>query len=205
MDDLVRNSPEILILLVRGYTKQQMVQICGDILRFCIKHEPMLYLILFSPLVWQFFNFAKAEEYEKSSDAFKTFKVMLTRNNTEHKTHVAKFLKEHFKQFFIRFRELLTNDEYHIKRQALRLLSEVLQARENFHVMVKFISQPENLELMVMHLCQSETAKKKGIKSEAFHVFKFFVANPRKPQCIVDILSKHKKLLLTTLEDMDRG
>jgi len=51
IDDYIRENPEILILLIRGYTKEEMIQTYGDILRFCIKHSSMLYLILFSPLV----------------------------------------------------------------------------------------------------------------------------------------------------------
>uniref|UniRef100_A0A6V3RZG8 Calcium-binding protein 39 n=1 Tax=Lotharella globosa TaxID=91324 RepID=A0A6V3RZG8_9EUKA len=203
VDDYMRASPELLILLIRGYTKADMVQTFGDILRACIKHEAMLYLILFSPMVWQFFNFVTAEEYEKSADAFKTFKAMLTRAVSTHKKHVAKFLKEHFKQFFTQFRRLLTDERYHVKRQSLRLLSEVLQARENFSVMVKFISQPSNLELMISHLCQTDN-QKKGIKSESFHVFKFFVANPKKPKEIVAVLVTHKEKLLKTLTAMTR-
>mmetsp|Transcript_4452 Transcript_4452/g.8114 ORF Transcript_4452/g.8114 Transcript_4452/m.8114 type:complete len:329 (-) Transcript_4452:118-1104(-) len=203
IDDYIRENPEILILLIRGYTKEEMIQTYGDILRFCIKHSSMLYLILFSPLVWQFFQFVTADAYEKSSDAFKTFKMMLTRSNPTHKKHVSKFLKENFKMFFSKFRILLTDDRYHVKRQSLRLLSEVLQARENFKTMVAFISDEQNLELMIKHLCQTEV-QKKGIKSEAFHVFKFFVANPRKPRFIVECLTKHKARLIDTLKAMEK-
>eukprot|EP00466_Bigelowiella_natans_P005421 jgi/Bigna1/88693/estExt_fgenesh1_pg.C_360114 len=204
MDDYIRANPEILILLVRGYTKDDsMVQTYGDILRFSIKHEAMFYMILFSPLSWQFFNFVTAEEYAKSADAFKTFKIMLTRNNGYHRKHVAGFLKKNFTKFFGKFRELLTDDRYHVKRQALRLLSDVLQAKANFSIMVKYISQPSNLELMIKHLCQNDN-QKKGIKSEAFHVFKFFVANPRKPECIVEVLAKNKTKLISTLEEMEK-
>jgi len=123
VDNHFRMNPELLILLVRGYTKKDMVQTYGDILRFCIKHEAMLYLILFSSLVWQFFKFVTADEYEKCSDAFKTFKTILTRNNPNHKKHVAKFLKTNFDEFFRRFTALLEDDRYHVKRQSLRVSS----------------------------------------------------------------------------------
>ncbi len=201
MDDYVRDNPEILILLVRGYTKRVMVQTYGDILRYCIKHAPMQYLLLFSPLVWQFFQFVVAEEYEISADAFKTFKAILTRNEKAHKKNVAKFLKQNFDRFFASYRELLQSDQYHVKRQGLKLLSEILQERKNFSSMVKFIAQPVNLRLMIQHISVSES-REKGIKTEAFHAFKFFVANPNKPQPIIDELVKNRSKLLKTLEAM---
>jgi calcium binding protein 39 len=39
----------------------------------------------------------------------------------------------------------------------------------------------------------------KIIQFEAFHVFKVFVANPKKPQQIIDILAKNKSKLITFL------
>jgi len=41
----------------------------------------------------------------------------------------------------------------------------------------------------------------KNIQFEAFHVFKVFVANPKKPQPVLDILVKNKQLLITYLTD----
>jgi hypothetical protein len=41
--------------------------------------------------------------------------------------------------------------------------------------------------------------KYKIIQFESFHVFKVFVANPKKPQQIIDILIKNKKKLITFL------
>jgi len=44
--------------------------------------------------------------------------------------------------------------------------------------------------------------KAKGIRFEAFHVFKFYVANPNKPQHIVDLLLKNRDPLLGALDHM---
>ncbi len=61
--------------------------------------------------------------------------------------------------------------------------------------MTKYISDPENLKLM-MNLLRH---KSRNIQFEAFHVFKVFVANPNKPRAIIDILQKNKERLITFL------
>lgn len=69
--------------------------------------------------------------------------------------------------------------------------------------MTRYISEPSNLKLM-MNLLRD---KSKNIQFEAFHVFKVFVANPNKPQPILDILLKNKQRLIPFLANFqkDRG
>jgi calcium binding protein 39 len=59
------------------------------------------------------------------------------------------------------------------KRQSLKLLGELLLDRTNYAIMTKFISNPENLKLM-MNLLRE---KSRNIQFEAFHVFKVFNTN----------------------------
>lgn len=61
---------------------------------------------------------------------------------------------------------------------------------------MRFISSKHNLRQM-MHLLID---KSKNIQFEAFHVFKVFVANPRKPPEIVIDLCRNQKRLVTYLE-----
>jgi calcium binding protein 39 len=77
------------------------------------------------------------------------------------------------------------------KRQSLKLLGELLLDRANFNIMTRYISDKENLKLM-MNLLR---ATSKNIQYEAFHVFKVFVANPNKPEPILKILQKNKDKL----------
>jgi calcium binding protein 39 len=67
--------------------------------------------------------------------------------------------------------------------------------RANFNVMTKYISNPDNLKLM-MNLLRD---KSRNIQFEAFHVFKVFVANPNKNRPISDILRKNRDKLITFL------
>jgi len=63
--------------------------------------------------------------------------------------------------------------------------------------MTRYISQRSNLKLMMNLLSDSS----RTIQFEAFHVFKVFVANPNKPQAILEILVKNKSTLRSFLRD----
>ena len=67
--------------------------------------------------------------------------------------------------------------------------------------MLKYISVPQHLDLILGNM-STQDGRQKGIQFESFHVFKFFVANPRKPPQIVDFLCVHKTSMLETLRFM---
>ena len=64
-----------------------------------------------------------------------------------------------------------------------------------FQVMTRYISNPDNLKLMMNMLKE----KSRNIQFEAFHVFKVFVANPNKPKPILDILLRNQEKLVEFL------
>ena len=84
-----------------------------------------------------------------------------------------------------------------------QLLGELLLDRTNFNVMTRYISDVNNLKLMMTLLRD----KSKNIQYEAFHVFKVFVANPNKPASVLDILLKNQSRLITFLSSFqnDKG
>jgi len=126
-----------------------------------------------------------------SSEAFGTFKEIILK----HKNVSAEFLEKNYDQVFSSYTKLLTSENYVVRRQSLKLLGELLLDRANFNIMTKYISDVENLKLMMNLLIE----KSKSIQFEAFHVFKVFVANPHKPVPIMNILIKNKKGLLQFL------
>ena len=67
--------------------------------------------------------------------------------------------------------------------------------RDNFKIMTRYISESENLKLM-MNLLRDNS---RNIQFEAFHVFKVFVANPNKAKPILDILYKNQDKLVNFL------
>lgn len=99
-----------------------------------------------------------------------------------------------------------------------QLLGELLLNRANVQIMMRYVADVNNLMLMMNLLKDSS----RSIQYEAFHVFKVlgvevidtphilkqvFVANPKKPKTIINILAVNKEKLVKYLSDFhtDRG
>uniref|UniRef100_A0A6Q2Y5P8 Calcium binding protein 39-like n=1 Tax=Esox lucius TaxID=8010 RepID=A0A6Q2Y5P8_ESOLU len=165
---------EVLFVLQKGYETPVSALNCGIMLRECIRHEPLAKVVLHSEHFHDFFGYVEMETFDIASDAFATFKDLLTR----HKVLVAEYLEQNYDS----------------------LLGELLLDRHNFTVMTRYISKPENLKLM-MNLLRD---KSPNIQFEAFHVFKVFVANPNKTQPIIDILLKNQTKLIDFLSNFQK-
>ncbi|KAM4905705.1 calcium-binding protein 39-like isoform X2 [Ammospiza nelsoni] len=172
--EYISAHPHILFMLLKGYESPNIALRCGIMLRECIRHEPLAKIILFSEQFRDFFKYVEMSTFDIASDAFATFKDLLTR----HKLLVAEFLEQNYDV----------------------LLGELILDRHNFAIMTKYISKPENLKLM-MNLLRD---KSPNIQFEAFHVFKVFVASPNKTQPIVEILLKNQPKLIEFLSNFQK-
>jgi len=184
--------PEILDHLMDGYEGSETALNCGLMLRECIRHESLASILLNSQRFYSFFDYVEVANFDVASDAFATFKELLS----VHKQLAAEFLDANYDQVFGKYTELLNSKNYVTKRQSLKLLGELLLDRANFNIMTRYISNSSNMKLM-MNLLREQS---KSIQFEAFHVFKVFVANPNKPKPVMDILLKNKSRLVTFLE-----
>jgi len=189
--EYICTTPEILVTLCKGYEHQEIALNCGTMLRECIRFEALAKIVLYSPHFYDFFKYVEVSTFDIASDAFATFKELLTR----HKMLAADFLEANYDQVFVPYEQLLHSDNYVTRRQSLKLLGELLLDRHNFTVMTKYISSPDNLKLMMNMLKE----KARNIQFEAFHVFKVFVANPNKPKPILDILLRNQDKLIDFL------
>jgi len=191
--DYLSNKPEsdILFSLLNGYENQDIALHCGLMLRECLRYESLARIILNNSRFFDFFNYVEMSTFDISSDAFSTFKDTLTK----HKAIVAEFLDQNYDRFFDYYQRLLNSENYVTKRQALKLLGELLLDRHNFTVMTRYISNEKNLKLMMNMLRE----KSKNIQFEAFHVFKVFVANPNKQDAIRSILLRNQDKLVEFL------
>jgi len=189
--EYIEGSDAVLFALLRGYENPEISLHCGMILRECIRYEMLARRLLFSAEFYLLFGYVEMSTFDIASDAFTTFKDLLTR----HKLLSAEFLDNSYDKVFTHYRKLLDSENYVTKRQSLKLLGELLLDRHNFSVMTKYISNSDNLKLM-MNLLKD---KSRNIQFEAFHVFKVFVANPNKAQPIQDILLKNKDRLVEFL------
>uniref|UniRef100_A0A646QHY7 Mo25 n=2 Tax=Scolopendridae TaxID=41363 RepID=A0A646QHY7_9MYRI len=189
--EYICTKPEILFTLMRGYETQEIALNCGTMLRECARYEALAKIMLYSDDFYNFFKYVEVSTFDIASDAFSTFKELLTK----HKVLCAEFLEANYDKVFNHYQGLLNSENYVTRRQSLKLLGELLLDRHNFTVMTRYISNPDNLKLMMNMLKE----KSRNIQFEAFHVFKVFVANPNKPKPILDILLRNREKLVDFL------
>lgn len=191
--EYVLEHQDVLSALFDGYDDPEVALPCGRMFRECVRDESIARLVLESTLFDELFDKLDVPSFEVASDAFSTFKDLLTR----HKALVAGFLSANYDAFFAAYGKILVSPNYVTRRQSLRLLGELLLDRSNVKVMVQYVADPANLVLM-MNLLKDPS---RSIQFEAFHVFKVFVANPNKTPPIVEILANNRDKLLKYLSD----
>uniref|UniRef100_A0A182TAA3 Mo25-like protein n=1 Tax=Anopheles maculatus TaxID=74869 RepID=A0A182TAA3_9DIPT len=184
-------KPEILLTLMAGYEHREIALNSGKMLRECARYKPLVKIMLHTDEFYNFFRYVQVYTFDVASDAFYTFKELLT----QHHMLCATFLEQNYDKVFGHYEQLLNSENYMTRRQSLKLLGEILLEPHNFTVMMKYITNPANLKL-IMNLLKD---KSRNIQFEAFHVFKAFVANPDKPKPIVVILQRNQEKLVDFL------
>eukprot|EP01018_Ginkgo_biloba_P025962 Gb_11217 [translate_table: standard] len=192
--EYIENHTELLDFLVSCYENKDTALNCGTMLRECAKYPVLAKYMLESASFELFFKYVELPNFDIASDAFATFKELLTK----HETVVSEYLIANYIQFFGLYEKFLTSKNYVTRRQSLKLLSEFLLERPNATIMVQYISEAQNLKMMMMLLKDPS----KNIQSSAFHIFKVFVANPNKPPAISSLLLKNREKLLKYLENL---
>lgn len=212
---VVYQRPEVLVALCRGYEQKESAMPCGMVLREALKYESVAATILYDQsgpgeraakidqidfdakqsgegVLWQFFSWIDNGAFEVSTDAFTTFRELLTK----HKQLVAHYLSINFDLFFQKYNAILIqSSSYVTKRQSIKLLGEILLDRANYNVMTEYVARGEHLKLC-MNLLKDD---RKMVQYEGFHVFKVFVANPKKSPAVERILVNNRDRLLNFL------
>jgi len=191
--EYLSSKPDVIFATLKGYESEEVALNTSMILKEMLRHEPLAKILLYSDQFYQFNHYIENATFSVSCDAFANLKETLTR----HKPMVAEYLERNYDRFFASYTALVLSKNYVTKRQSLKLLGEILLDRANFNVMTKYIANEANLKMMMNMLRD----KSKNIQFEAFHVFKVFVANPKKPPQIETILRRNKDKLLVFLKD----
>ncbi|CAL4907320.1 unnamed protein product [Urochloa decumbens] len=192
--DYLEANKDLLDILMSGYDNMEIAIHYSTILRDCIRHQVAARYVLDSEHMKKFFDYIQLPDFNIASDAFRTFKELLTR----HKSSAAEFFSRNYDWFFSEFNsKLLSSPNYIIRRQATQLLGDILLDRSNIPVMICYVSSKDNL-IILMNLLREQS---KAIQLDAFHVFKLFAANQDKPPEIVSILSANKSKLIRFLAD----
>ncbi|TKR71760.1 hypothetical protein L596_019306 [Steinernema carpocapsae] len=179
-----------LVDIMKGYAREDIAVLCGQMLRECIHYEALAKKLLCSEDFYDLFRYAEDTHFDIAADALSTLRVLLTK----HKKMVCEFLHNN-KDFFTSYERLLSSESYIARRQSVKLLGEILLDHHNFTVMKQYIEKPDNLKI-AMNLLR----KKDSIAFEAFHVFKVFVANSDRPPQIDHILRCNKERLVKFLD-----
>ncbi|CAH9130771.1 unnamed protein product [Cuscuta epithymum] len=192
--DYLEANIDLMDILVAGYDNADMALHYGSMLRECIRHQSVAKHVLESEHMKRFFDYIQFPNFDIAADAAATFKELLTR----HKSTVAEFLSKNYDWFFAEYNsKLLESANYITRRQAVKLLGDMLLDRSNSAVMTRYVSSRDNLRILMNLLRESS----KSIQIEAFHVFKLFAANQNKPPDIVGILVANKSKLLRLFSD----
>lgn len=187
--DYLEANKDLMDILISGYDDMDIALHYGGMLRECIRHQSIARYVLESEHMKKFFDYIQLPNFDISSDATATFKELLTR----HKSTVADFLSKNYDWFFAEFNSrLLSSENYVTRRQAIKLLGDLLLDRSNAATMMRYVSSKDNL-MILMNLLREPS---KNIQIEAFHVFKLFAANQNKPPEIVSILVTNRSKFL---------
>ncbi|KAJ7520692.1 hypothetical protein O6H91_19G017400 [Diphasiastrum complanatum] len=177
--DYLEANKDLLDILIAGYENTDIALHYGAMFRECIRHQSIARYVLESGSVRKFFTYIELPNFDVASDASATFKELLTR----HKSTVADFLTKNYDWFFQEYNcKLLESSNYITRRQAVKLLGEILLERSNVRVMMRYVSSKENLRIMM-------------------NLLRVFVANVNKPPEIVTILVANRTKLLRFFSD----
>lgn len=184
--------PVVLESLIIQAGNPEVHRNVGNVLRECAKIEAIAHHILWSSSFWSFFDYVDDVEFEMATDNFSTLHDFLRL----YPNMTSEFLAKNSKKFIDHINQLIKSNSYIAKRQGLRLQYELVRQRRNFSFMVDYIENLENLKI-VMRLMKD---KSKNIHYETFQLFKLFVANPRKPVHVFNLLARNRDRILDVLE-----
>jgi calcium binding protein 39 len=194
--DYVRGHPQILQLLKDGCGNPEVALHCHMMLRSCCKHAELLQCLLEAGFATELLKLTQHSTFDISSDAFSSLRELLL----THKEKAAAHIDTHFREFFVPYNDLLQAEDYVTKRQALRLLGEILLDRRFMRVMLAYVVDEQFLQIHMNLLRESS----KAIQADAFHVFKIFAANPNKPPRVNQILLRNREKLIKLLDTLGK-
>ena len=139
--------------LVEMFGDKNLALICGSMLRACFEYDFLVEELLQPDfaLLDRFFDayLVEEESFDLATDAFAIVTAALTLPQNQ-KLALA-FLEGHYDAFFARFNRLLDVEKmpYITQRQALKLLGDILLEHAFYSIMMRFISDKENLRVIM--------------------------------------------------------
>lgn len=188
-EEYIDNRPEILQLILTGCRNSDSVPSCSDILRQCIRREALCQLLLDSELLNRFLDTTHTNDFNLATQAFLSLTMLLTR----HPKMAVNFMMDNYDTFIKgKLNKLCQTRNYVNKRLALVLLYSIVTTRSNFKLMIRYVSDTDNLQLIIDEL----RSKKLSIQTDAWDIFKIFVYYPKKPAAIEAMLKANQHMLV---------
>lgn len=191
--DFLSTNIKLFDALIIACANYDVALAAGIILRDCMKHEPLVKIVLRSPALWSLFDTVSKAPFEIATDAFSTITDALTL----HAQIAGEFLAHNQVKFVDKITMLMQSTNYVTKRLSLKLTAQLIHQRSNYVFMTAYVNDVANLRL-VMTLMRN---KSQNIKFEAFQIFKIFVANPKKTPAVEDTLLKNQQKLIEFLNN----
>mmetsp|Transcript_18506 Transcript_18506/g.50809 ORF Transcript_18506/g.50809 Transcript_18506/m.50809 type:complete len:368 (+) Transcript_18506:90-1193(+) len=192
--EYMRNHPDLVELLLEGCGRTDVFMHCAQMLERFARNPLLVTLLLDAQASMKLIDLAQHPNFDIASEAFNSLRTLLMTQ----KSVSAAYLKRDFVDFFAHLHSLLQTDVYVTKRQALRLLGEVLLSRSFMSVVVDYVSNDAFLPIH-MNLLRDDS---KAIQIEAFHILKIFVANPDKPRRVALILHRNRERLKDVFQSL---
>ncbi|CCH62969.1 hypothetical protein TBLA_0I03140 [Henningerozyma blattae CBS 6284] len=173
----------------------------GNMIIENIKYEQLNRIILKDPNFWKFFEFAKLNNFEISTESLQILNVALTSNiklvsreffNSYSSDDINNNSNENIPRFINNINKLIVNGTYVIKRQSIKLLTSLILNRTFSTLRNEYISSADNLKLIMLLLID----KSKNLQLESFNIFKVMIANPTKDKYVMEILIKNREKLI---------
>lgn len=181
----------------------------GNMILESLKYEQLCRIILKDEQFWKFFEFAKLNNFEISTESLQVLNAALTTHSKLVSTeffngiesngdsnNTNQILNNNIPRFIQNINKLMLGGTYVIKRQSTKLLTTLIIDCGFKLLMLEYINSPDNLKLIMTLL----TDRSKNLQLEAFNIFKVIIANPRKKKPVLDILIKNREKLLKYLE-----
>lgn len=187
-------APEISHLMTQGIGNSEASSHYGLMLRACLRDADITSALLGAGCATELMRLAGDGArcgIDVSLEAFASLRALLL----SQKAVAAAYTRDHFEDFFEEYHALLLSEDYATKRQALRLLGDMLLDRQFSSVMLVYACRERFLQLH-MNLLRDAS---RTIQLDAFQVFKLFAANPHKPPRVQNILGRNAARLTQLL------
>lgn len=197
--EYIRDRPQILHSIVVGCLDRDSYVACGNILRNCIRRTELCSILQRTPEMFDlFFAMIKCKDFDVATDGLLSLTMLLTKLPDI----CSDFMLENYDSLMkTKLNRLLRTRSYVGKRLALSLLSDILMCRGNYHLMVRYVNDAENLEVIVGVFRD----KKKSIQLQCFDILKIFVGNPRKSEAVETMLHQCKRTIIRSMNKISQA